>query len=312
MWGNIDFLNSVARLLASMNVHHLELFYYVAKHAGVSAAARHMPYGIQQPAISAQILQFEDSLGVILFHRRPFSLTKEGAELFEFAAPFFGGLDKLGERIRGGADKRLRIGTPETVQRDYLPNLLKRMRTRMPGFHFSLCPGTERQIIEQLQQQSVEIGLCTLSGKRPEGMHWRELVRLPMMLLVQEKSRITQAADILERDRIDLPLITVPAEETLARLFQSELQKRKIEWFPAVEVPGLELVSRYVLEGFGVGLAFGTPSVPLARGIRSLPLKGFPEVKFGALWLGRLTPLGVMFVEEAEKAGKELAKPVSP
>jgi len=45
-----------------MNVHHLELFYYVAKHAGVSAAARHMPYGIQQPAISAQILQFEDSL----------------------------------------------------------------------------------------------------------------------------------------------------------------------------------------------------------------------------------------------------------
>jgi len=62
MWRNIDFLNRVARPLSAMNVHHLELFYYVAKHAGVSAAARHMPYGIQQPAISAQILQFEDSL----------------------------------------------------------------------------------------------------------------------------------------------------------------------------------------------------------------------------------------------------------
>ena len=36
-----------------MNVHHLELFYHVAKYGGVSAAARHMPYGIQQPAISA-------------------------------------------------------------------------------------------------------------------------------------------------------------------------------------------------------------------------------------------------------------------
>jgi DNA-binding transcriptional LysR family regulator len=44
-----------------MNVHHLELFYYVARHGGVSAAARAMPYGIQQPAISAQILQLEAS-----------------------------------------------------------------------------------------------------------------------------------------------------------------------------------------------------------------------------------------------------------
>ncbi len=292
-----------------MNVHHLELFYYVAKHGGVSAAARHMPYGIQQPAISAQILQLEDSLGVTLFHRRPFNLTKEGVELFEFAAPFFGGLDKLGEKLRGGADKRIRIGTPEIVQRDYLPNLLKRMRVLVPGFQFSLSPGTEEQLINLLRMQSVEIGLCTLTGKRPEGMQWRELVQLPMVLLVQEKSGITSAAEILERDRIDLPLVTVPAEETLSRLFQSELQKRKIDWFPAVEVPGLELVSRYVLEGFGVGLAFGTPGVPLARGIRALPLKGFPEVKFGALWLGRLTQLGGIFVEEAAKLGSELAAP---
>src|SRR6185436_17929397 len=99
-----------------MNVHHLELFFYVARHGGVSAAARHMPYGIQQPAISAQILQLEDSLGVTLFQRRPFSLTKEGLELVEFISPFFGGLAKMGEKLRGGSDRRLRIGTPEIVQ----------------------------------------------------------------------------------------------------------------------------------------------------------------------------------------------------
>jgi hypothetical protein len=28
-----------------MNIHHLELFYYVAKHGGISDAIRHMPYG---------------------------------------------------------------------------------------------------------------------------------------------------------------------------------------------------------------------------------------------------------------------------
>ena len=57
-----------------MNIHHLELFYYVARHGGVSAAARHIPYGIQQPAISAQVIQLEDDLGTPLLLRDPVSV----------------------------------------------------------------------------------------------------------------------------------------------------------------------------------------------------------------------------------------------
>ena len=38
-----------------MNVHHLELFYYVARFGGIGAAVRNIPYGIQQPAVSAQV-----------------------------------------------------------------------------------------------------------------------------------------------------------------------------------------------------------------------------------------------------------------
>jgi DNA-binding transcriptional LysR family regulator len=57
-----------------MNIHHLELFYYVAKHGGIAAAVRNMPYGIQQPAVSGQIAKLEEALGAKLFNRRPFSL----------------------------------------------------------------------------------------------------------------------------------------------------------------------------------------------------------------------------------------------
>ncbi len=49
-----------------MNIHHLELFYYVARHGGISEAVRNMPYGIQQPAMSGQIIQLEEFLGGIL------------------------------------------------------------------------------------------------------------------------------------------------------------------------------------------------------------------------------------------------------
>ena len=291
-----------------MNVHHLELFYHVAKYGGVSAAARHMPYGIQQPAISAQILQLEDSLGVTLFHRRPFSLTREGKSLYAFAEPFFGGLAKIGDEMRGGAESRLRIATPELVQREYLPALLQRIKTRFEDFHFVLSTGRIDDIEENLVTQKIDIGLAITLGKRREGINQRELLRLPMSLLVEEKSKITCADDILKRDRIDIPLITLPSIEPVCRLFQSELQKRNVDWFATHELSSLDLVSRYVSAGFGVGLTLAAPSATWPKGVRALPLEGFPDVSFGALWSGRLSIVGEMFVEEAQALATNVSK----
>ena len=92
-----------------MNVHHLELFFYVAKYEGITAAVRKMPYGIQQPAVSGQILQLEDNLGVKLFNRRPFSLTPAGDDLYDFIYPFFSQLKQVEEQLKGEESKHLRI-----------------------------------------------------------------------------------------------------------------------------------------------------------------------------------------------------------
>ena len=46
-----------------MNIHHLELFYYVARHGGILPAVRNMPYGIQQTAVSGQIARLEGRQG---------------------------------------------------------------------------------------------------------------------------------------------------------------------------------------------------------------------------------------------------------
>ena len=78
-----------------MNIHHLELFYYVVKHGGIAGAVRNMPYGIQQPAVSGQIARLEEFLGTKLFNRRPFSLLPPGAELYEFVRPFFDYLEQM-------------------------------------------------------------------------------------------------------------------------------------------------------------------------------------------------------------------------
>jgi DNA-binding transcriptional LysR family regulator len=294
-----------------MNVHHLELFYYVARHGGVSAAARHIPYGIQQPAVSAQIILLEDSLGTTLFHRRPFSLTKNGAELYAHLRPFFEGLPEVTARLRGNHPVHLRIGAPETVQRDYLPRILVRLKRRFPKMRFTLVTGRADWMEQALLEQEIDIGLSSLLGKRQAGVHQEELLRVEMALLVPEKSGYTKAASFWERDRIDLPLIAMCEEEPVCRLFQGELAKRKVEWFPSLEVPNQELIVHYVSQGFGAGLVLAAnAAAPAPARTRRLSLPDFPVIPYGALWLGKPNELQQAFTEEAAaeaalvKAGK--------
>lgn len=284
-----------------MNIHHLELFYHVARCRGVSAAARQMPYGIQQPAISSQILQLEDSLGRILFHRRPFALTPEGETLFAFIEPFFGKLPVMAERLRGGADHSLRISCPEIVQRDYLPALIGAVRKRVPEFHFSLESGRIEEIEARLRAGKIDLGLATSVGLKDNGISHHELLRMPLVLLVPENGGPATAAEILDLDRIDLPLVTLPRGEPAVCTFQQELQRRKIEWFPMLELASVDLVARFVAEGYGAGLVLDIPGAIRPLGLRALPLPGFPEVCFYALTLGERQPMVDLFIAETEK-----------
>lgn len=289
-----------------MNIHHLELFYHVVRFGGVSAAARQMPYGIQQSTISSQIIQLEDDLGKSLFRRRPFELTAEGRLLFEFIEPFFSGLDPMADRIRGGAENHLRIACPEVVQRDYLPALLAAVRNRRPDFHFALESGRMAEIKEGLRGGRIDVGLATLSGEELPGIDYHPLLRMPMILLVSKKSGITDVRQILEKDRIDLPLITLPHHEPSCRTFLTKLHQQGVDWFPSLELASLDLISRYVASGFGVGLSVLIPDVPISKDLRVLKLEGFPEVLFGAFTSGPPSPLLRQFLDEAESVAAKM------
>lgn len=297
--GSIDVLNG--RGAMSMNIHHLELFYHVAQAGGVSAAARRMPYGIQQPAISAQIRQLEDSLGKPLFQRRPFELTAEGETLLAFIEPFFSRLPGVAEKLRGGADHGLRIACPEIVQRDYLPALLSAVRAETPDFHFSLHSGRVDEIKAGLRAGEIDLGLATCVSPEGEGVEFRELLRIPPVLLVAEDSPVRSAEEIFGMDRIDLPLITLPRGEPTVALFLGELEKRRIEWFPMLELAGLDLVARFVTGGHGVGLALEIPGAPKPEGVRVLELPDFPDIGFYALTAGAAPPMAEGVVREAER-----------
>jgi DNA-binding transcriptional LysR family regulator len=290
-----------------MNVHHLELFYYVARHGGIMPAVRNIPYGIQQPAVSSQIAQLEEFLGVTLFHRRPFALTPEGEKLFEFIRPFFSNLEKVAGELQGGQARHIRIGASTIVLREHLPELFRDVRKKFPGLKLSLREGYPAQFEEWLRQDEIDLAVTLIEKKTAPGIHSLALLELPLILLVEKSSGIGSAEELWRRDKIDEPLICLPAAENIPRTFQEQLRKRGVDWFPSIEASSTDLIEAYVANGLGIGVSVAIPKKPLSAGVGALPLNGFPPVVIGALWRGRKTPLLETFLSEVKWRAQRLA-----
>jgi DNA-binding transcriptional LysR family regulator len=274
-----------------LNLHHLELFYYVARHEGIVPACRHIPYGVQQPAVSAQILRLEEDLGVSLFRRRPFQLTSAGRTLYDSLAPFFGNLPELEARLRGEAASALRLAGLSEVIRDHAPVLLGRLKARHPALRLTVLEADQKHAEALILRGEADLAVTVLDEELPTGLHARRLLRLPLALLVPESAPWRTAASAIAAGQGGkLDLISLGASELLPRLFARGLKKLGKEWPAAIAVSSADLVAPYVAAGLGAGLTVSTPHRPPPTGLRELPLKGFPSLSVGAFWTGKLSP----------------------
>ena len=179
-----------------MNVHHLELFYYVARHGGIMPAVRNIPYGIQQPAVSAQVAQLEEYLGTTLFQRRPFALTPEGEKLYDYIKPFFSSLDKIAGELQGGQARNIRIGASTIILREHVPDLFLGVQKKFPGLKLSLREGYPAQLEELLLRDEIDLAVTLIEKKPLVGVQSITLLELPMVLLVEKSSKVKSAEEL--------------------------------------------------------------------------------------------------------------------
>ena len=290
-----------------MNIHHLELFYYVARHGGITEAVRNIPYGIQQPAVSGQVAQLEEYLGVTLFQRRPFALTPAGAKLYQFIEPFFANLDSVAGELQGGKARQIRIGATTIVLRDHLPEVFQNVRKRFPNLKVSLREGYPQEFENLLQKGELDLAVTAIEKKPAPGLHSVALVELPLVLLVEKSSRVTAADQLWQRDKIEEPLICLPAPEVVSKNFQQGLARLGVDWFPGVEVSSVDLIETYVAGGFGIGVSVQVPRAKVAANVRVLPLPEFAPVILGVLWRGKTSVLLKAFLDELQLRAKRFA-----
>lgn len=288
-----------------MNVHHLELFYYVAKHQGISAAVRHIPYGIQQPAVSGQMLALEANLGVRLFQRAPFRLTAPGRKLFAQIEPFFAGLDGLEAQLRDADRPELRLGASELVLRLHIPTVTQRLRSRYPKLQLSLTPGYQAQFETWLREGVIDLAIVPLEARTQGRQSQLRLVRVPLVLLVPKKSPWKRADELWKQKKLSLPLVALPSDSSVTRSFFRDLRKLGVAWAQTKEAASMEMVTSYVATGEGLGVNLAIADAIADPGVRALPLDGFAPMEIGLRWTGEMTPLLRDTIHELQKYVRE-------
>ncbi len=264
-----------------MNPHQLELFYHVAKSKGVTRAVRQMPYGIQQPSISAQVNALERDLGVTLYERRPFKLTPAGEELFKFVEPFFGRMTEVREKLQGAA--QLRIGASPIVFRDYMSPVIESIRKQFPRLNMILRAMNQPELIAGIEQDQLDVVISLLPDSLSPALHCEILLELPLVLLAPKEKKISSADELWRQGKVSETLIALGPTELICQRFQETLANMGVSWLPSIEMDSLELIENYVEAGYGLGLSVGRPETRTTK-IRVIKMAGFPSLRLGLMY----------------------------
>ncbi len=139
----------------------LRAFVTVAREGNISRAAEKLH--LTQPAVSLQIKQLSETLGLNLFTRMPNGviLTRDGAQLLAHAeraldaqADFL----QMAERMRGGVRGKLRIGTVLDPEFTRLGEFLKQLVAIAPEVSPELRQGMSGEVREAVIRGDLDVG----------------------------------------------------------------------------------------------------------------------------------------------------------
>ncbi|MEM6886433.1 MAG: LysR family transcriptional regulator, partial [Verrucomicrobiota bacterium] len=265
----------------------------------ISNACRHIPYGVQQPAVSSQLLKLEKDLGTRLFHRKPFNLTDAGQQLYDFAAPFFGQIDDVEKSIRGEALSRLRLAGPTQVMRNHLPYLLSELEDEFPDFQLRLFESDFENAKSLIERNEIDLAIAVDPGTAITGLRSATLIELPLALITPKRTQYKNVKEIIGAGAAGKErLISLRAGERIPALFTQTLRQMKRRWPVALEVGSTDMITNYVSNGLGIGITVRSPGNLFPKDVKVFELKAFPPLPILLLWRGELSGIPLRLKEK--------------
>jgi len=242
--------------MRTLNLHQLATFQVVAKHCSYVRAAEELHFS--QPAVSAQIRQLEETLGVKLFEQigRRTHLTQAGDELYHYSQKIFAVIDEAletMEELRGPDHGRLRVGADTTVGTYVIPGLLGKFHQSYPEVEISLDVVNRAALVERIMSNEIDIAIV---GRVPDD--------IPVVIEPFAPNELVLVASPYHRlaGRANVPLSELAKEHFLMREVGSGtraaleliLQEAEVPLHVSMHMGNNSAIKQGVAAGLGIAL----------------------------------------------------------
>lgn len=239
-------------------LRQLEYLVAVADHGTFGAAADVVH--VSQPAMSSQIAELEQRLGVTLFERdrRGARVTPEGEAIVAAARRVLAEADHL---VRLASDRRgdlvgtLSLGVIPTMAPYLLPTVVREIRRRYPSAELVLKELRTAELVEALHQGTLDVGL--LAAPVPEldrTVEVAELARDPFVLALPDGHPFAGASRLPQSALVGLPMLLLEDGHCLRAHAQEACTQIGAGTLGSIQATGLPSLSQMVAAGMGATL----------------------------------------------------------
>ena len=313
------FLVSICRrgiVGVTVELRHLRYFVAVAEAENVLRAATQKLH-VSQPAVSRQIRDLEDELGVQLFERtgKAVNLTDAGRVFLREARAVLERTDEAVKNVRAFAqtgETELHVGYSPLPGAQILPVVLRAFQQAMPDVHVRLHDWSNEQIAVGLRDGRLKVALVARALKRgPFGdFRFEELLREHIRLAVPPNHPFAQRRSVSLADAAQQSFVGLTREDYpdyhgyLATLFASVKNKPQV----IEEHDGMTSVVSAVEAGTGVAVALEAFGYTFGNRVKLVRLTPEPKpISFGiAARKGRLSPATEKFWQCAKEAAASI------
>ena len=237
-----------------MNPHHLRTFLAVRRHLNYTRAAEEV--FLTQPAVSRQVRQLEEKLGVRLFEQigKTLHLTDAGETLAVEAEKLLGAMERTAEAVRSHRSAErgsIRIGASTTPGFYLLPDLLGQFHRRFPKVALHYTVENSLRIEQMLVRNELDLGFvgANLSSRELE---LKPLVEDEIVCFTSPSHRLAKVRRIAPSSLEEEMWIIREKGSATRLLFEDWLLSRKGAIRKSIELTCPETCKALVRAGIGI------------------------------------------------------------
>ncbi len=239
----------------NLTLRQLQIFVVAARHLSYARAAEELH--LTPPAVSMQLKQLEDNVGLPLFERigRGVALTGAGELLVHHALRILGEIKDAEASLlslAGGESGQISVGLVSTAKY-FMPRLLAKFAQSHPGIDVQFTVGNREMLLQKLQDNAIDLAIM---GRIPLEIdaHSEALACHPYVLVAP--------ADHPLRDASSFSLHELRRETFLLREEGSGSRRVAEEMFKhhlfsparAISMGSNETIKQAVMAGMGISL----------------------------------------------------------